>query len=87
MSKQSHILTEQDFRKIVGRTNLYSASDLTNLCKDAGMLIIGLIALYTVAPDLIIGFLFSYGTVERFGCCRVGSGQSGGGPAGADEAF
>eukprot|EP01083_Nonionella_stella_P271441 919739_1 len=36
-SKQMNDLTEYDFRQIVSRTNLYSASDLTQVCKDAAM--------------------------------------------------
>ena len=36
-SKQNNELKEEDFRKIVQRTDLYSASDLTQVCKDASM--------------------------------------------------
>ena len=36
-AQQRNELAEQDFRKIVARTALYSASDLTQVCKDAAM--------------------------------------------------
>jgi len=36
-AKQSHQLNETDFRKIVQKTNMYSASDLTQVCRDASM--------------------------------------------------
>eukprot|EP01083_Nonionella_stella_P204368 745062_1 len=36
-AKQANNLKEEDFRKVVQKTNLYSASDLTQVCKDASM--------------------------------------------------
>ena len=36
-AKQTNELKEHEFRKIVQRTNLYSASDLAQICKDASM--------------------------------------------------
>ena len=37
MKDEQHNLNENDFRKLVNKTELYSASDLTNVCKDAVM--------------------------------------------------